>query len=86
MSLVESTPGAAPAVTADMAAVRTRRNFGRAVNQLGQACRMIKRLSDDTGKAELISALGDDGADLESTYAAFKTFAETHGITGLEDL
>jgi hypothetical protein len=74
MGLIQRGQGSPPELTADMAANRVRRQFGMATNNLTQTLNQIKRLSDTVGKAELIAALGDDGADFESTYAAFKTF------------
>lgn len=74
MAIIEKGPGTPAALTADVAAVRVRRQFGQATASLTQALNQIKRLSDTVGNAELVTALGDDGADLATTYASFKTF------------
>jgi len=74
MGIIEQGPGAAPTMTADVAATRVRRQFGQATASITQALNQIKRLSDTVGNAELVTALGDDGADLGTTYDAFKTF------------
>lgn len=77
MGIIQTGPGGAPTLTADVAAVRVRRQFGQATASITQALNQIKRLSDTVGNAELVTALGDDGADLATTYAAFKTFLLT---------
>jgi len=77
MGLIQKGPGSPPAMTAEVAATRVRRQFGQAAAGVQQALNQIKRLSDTVGKDELIAALGDDGADFEDTYGAFKTFLLT---------
>jgi len=74
MGLIQKGPGSPPAMTAEVAATRVRRQFGQAAAGVQQALNQIKRLSDTVGNAELVTALGDDGDDLATTYAAFKTF------------
>jgi hypothetical protein len=74
MAIIQKGPGGAPELTADVAAVRVRRQFGQATASIQQALNQIKRLSDTVGNAELVTALGDDGAALSTTYDSFKTF------------
>ena len=52
---------------------KVRRLFWQALSRCQGAATAIKTISDEEGKSALETALGDDGAELDTAYAALKT-------------
>jgi hypothetical protein len=85
MGLINNGQGS-PSIDVAIAAQRIRRQYTQTARQLEQVLDNVKHLTDAVGKAELIAELGDDGAELETIYNAYKTALETVTEVTIEPL
>ncbi len=65
--------------TAEMGARRCRMALRGAVDRATQACNEVRQVIERHGRQQVIAALGDDAAAMQTLYGELKTLAGSYG-------